>query len=138
MILVAYILTRHTICCFKHRILTRTDTTADYLPAIAADLRKLREDLRLSGEDSLNWRDFIALMMDKQLVMKEDNLRMVFEHFKKSGTNHIVLSDIVDLVGVSEKQAVEIMKAVDANCDDGIDFIEFRRMMKDENMQVLD
>ncbi|KAL3812130.1 hypothetical protein ACHAXA_009389 [Cyclostephanos tholiformis] len=113
-------------------------TTADYLPAIAADLRKLREDLRLSGEDSLNWRDFIALMMDKQLVMKEDNLRMVFEHFKKSGTNHIVLSDIVDLVGVSEKQAVEIMKAVDANCDDGIDFIEFRRMMKDENMQVLD
>jgi calcium-dependent protein kinase len=98
----------------------------------------LREGLCLSGEDSLNWRDFIALMMDKQLVMKEDNLRMVFEHFKKSGTNHIVVSDIIELVGVSEKQAVEIMRSVDGNCDDRIDFVEFRRMMEDENMQILD
>lgn len=112
--------------------------TADFLPAVASDLRKLREGLCLSGEDSLNWRDFIALMMDKQLVMKEDNLRMVFEHFKKSGTNHIVVSDIIELVGVSEKQAKEIMRSVDGNCDDRIDFSEFRTMMEDENVEMLD
>lgn len=93
-------------------------------------------ELSLSGEDSLNWRDFIALMMDKQLVMKEDNLRMVFEHFKKSDQNYIVISDIVDVVGVSEKQAMDIMKLVDGNSDGRIDFNEFRRMMEDENFHL--
>ena len=86
----------------------------------------------------MNWRDFIALMMDKQLVMKEDNLRMVFDHFKKSDPNYIVVSDIVDLVGVSERQAKEIMMVVDKNSDGRIDFAEFRKMMEDESLQFFD
>jgi len=109
---------------------------AHFSPEVTQNLQKLRVELSLSGEDSLNWRDFIALMMDKQLVMKEDNLRMVFEHFKKSDPNHIVVSDIVDVVGVSEKQAMDIMKLVDGNSDGRIDFNEFRRMMEDENLHV--
>lgn len=77
-------------------------------------------------------------MMDKQLVMKEDNLRMVFDHFKKSDPNCIVVSDIVDLVGVSERQAKEIMMVVDKNSDGRIDFAEFRKMMEDESLQFFD
>lgn len=103
---------------------------AHFLPHITSDLRNLREELSLSGEDSLNWRDFIALTMDKNLVMKEDNLRMVFQHFKKSDPDYIVISDIVDLVGGSEKQAMDIMKLVDDNSDGRIDFNEFRKMME--------
>jgi len=109
---------------------------AHFAPNVAYELRQLREELALSGEDSLNWRDFIALMMDKSLVMKEDNLRMVFEHFKKSDPDHIVVSDIVDLVGGSEKHAMEIMKMVDNNSDGRIDFNEFRKMMEDENFHL--
>jgi len=112
------------------------NNSAHFLPSITSDLRNLREDLSLSGEDSLNWRDFIALMMDKQQVINEDNLRMVFEHFKGSDPNHIVVSDIVDLVGGSEKQAMEIMKLVDKNSDGRIDFNEFRKMMEDENFHL--
>jgi len=102
---------------------------------ITSDLQKLREELSVSQEDSLNWRDFIALMMDKNLVMKEDNLRMVFDHFKSSDQDHITTSDIVDVVGVSEKQARDIMKLVDENSDGRIDFSEFRQMMADENLR---
>ncbi len=109
---------------------------AHFLPDVTSNLWNLRVELSLSGEDTLNWRDFIALMMDKQLVMKEDNLRMVFEHFKKSDPDHIVVSDIVDVVGVSEKQAMDIMKMVDGNSDGRIDFNEFRRMMEDENFHL--
>lgn len=97
-------------------------------------MQKLREDLSVSQEDSLNWRDFIALMMDKNLVMKEDNLRMVFDHFKRIDQDYITISDIVDVVGVSEKQAMDIMKLVDENSDGRIDFSEFRQMMADENI----
>jgi calcium-dependent protein kinase len=123
---------------FSTLLHTNNTQTADFLPGIAEDLRKLQEGLCLSGEDSLNWRDFIALMMDKQLVMKEDNLRMVFDHFKKSDPNCIVVSDIVDLVGVSERQAKEIMMVVDKNSDGRIDFAEFRKMMEDESLQFFD
>ena len=83
-------------CSWYYFICWLTDTpclqtnSAHFLPNVTAELRTLRNDLSLSGEDSLNWRDFIALMMDKQLVMKEDNLRMVFEHFKKSDPHYIV------------------------------------------------
>ena len=73
-------------------------------------------------------------MMDKNLVMKEGNLRMVFEHFKSSDRNHIVMSDIVNLVGGSKKQAMDIMKLVDDNSDGRIDFNEFRKMMEEENL----
>jgi len=107
---------------------------AHFSPTITSDLQKLREDLNISGEDSLIWRDFTALMMDTNLVMKEDNLRMVFEHFKSSDRDHIVISDIVELVGVSEDQAMDIMKLVDDNSDGRIDFNEFRKMMEAENV----
>jgi calcium-dependent protein kinase len=73
-------------------------------------------------------------MMDKQRIMNEDNLRMVFEHFKKSDPNYIVLSDIVDLVGGSEKTAKEIMNLVDDSGDGKIDFKEFTKMMEQDAM----
>jgi len=107
---------------------------AHFSPRVTSDLRTLREELSVSNEDSLNWRDFIALMMDKNLVMKEDNLRMVFDHFKSSDQDHITISDIVELVGGSEEQAMDIMKMVDENSDGRIDFNEFRQMMADESL----
>ena len=88
--------------------------------------------MSLSGEDSLKWRDFIASMIDQSQVMKEDNIRMVFEHFKKDGRDYLLLSDIADLVG-GEKQAKDIMRTVDGNNDGKIDFNEFRRMMEEDD-----
>lgn len=108
---------------------------ATFLPNITVDLQNLRADLCLSGDDSVQWRDFIALMMDRNLVMKEDNLRMVFEHFKGSEPDHIVISDIINLVGGSQESAREIMKMVDQDSDGRIDFNEFRKMMEDERFQ---
>ena len=75
-------------------------------------------------------------MMDKNLVMREDNLRMVFEHFKNSNNEYITCSDIVNLIGGTEEKAMEIMKIVDENSDGRIDFNEFRKMMEDENFHL--
>ncbi|KAL3782935.1 hypothetical protein ACHAWO_011384 [Cyclotella atomus] len=105
---------------------------AHFLPGLTSDLTELRQDLSLSGEDSLKWREFIASMIDTSQIMKEDNIRMVFEHFKKDDRDYLLLSDIADLVG-GEKHAKEILKAVDNNNDGKIDFNEFRRMMEEED-----
>lgn len=104
-------------------------TAAHFLPNVTSDLRNLRGELALSGEDSIKYRDFIAMMMDEKKVVKEDNLRMVFEHFKGSDKDCILASDVAALVG-GEKHALEIMKMVDANSDGRIDFKEFKAMME--------
>ena len=106
-------------------------SAANFDPTVTADLKNLREELSLSGTDSINWREFIASMIDKTTIVTEDNLRMVFAHFKKSDPNYLTVSDISELVG-GEKHAVEIMKVVDDNSDGRIDFNEFKKMMEDE------
>jgi calcium-dependent protein kinase len=108
---------------------------AHFHPTITADLKKLREELSLSGEDSINWREFIASMIDKNSIVTEDNLRMVFAHFKKSDPDYLLVSDIAELVG-GEKHALEIMKKVDANNDGRIDFAEFKKMMETEDADL--
>jgi len=75
-------------------------------------------------------------MIDKNTIVTEDNLRMEVAHFKKSDPDYLLVSDISDLVG-GEKHALEIMKKVDANSDGRIDFIEFKKMMKDEDFDDL-
>lgn len=42
------------------------------------------------------------------------------------------MSDVVNILGVSEKQAMEIMSSASSNgnCDGKINFADFRRMME--------
>lgn len=95
---------------------------------VNGELKKLREDLSLSGEDKVNWRDFLAAMMDKSVVMQEDKIRMAFDHFNKSEGNYLLISDLVELFG-GEAQAREIMGDVDADGDGRISYEDFRQMM---------
>lgn len=91
-------------------------------------LRQLRADLSLSGEDTLNWRDFMTAMMDRSLALREDKIRMAFEHFKKSDANCLLTQDLIEMFG-GESQAREIMGIVDTDGDGRISYKEFRDMM---------
>ena len=92
------------------------------------ELRQLRNDLSLSGEDTLNWKDFLSAMMDKSLLMREDKIRMAFEHLKKSESQCLLISDLVDFFG-GESQAKDIMGQIDSDGDGQISFEEFKNMM---------
>jgi len=92
------------------------------------NLKQLRKDLNVSGEATLNWKDFLAAMMDKTLMMREDKIRMAFDHFKKSDASDLLISDLVDLFG-GEAHAREIMRDVDTDGDGRISYEEFRVMM---------
>jgi len=92
-------------------------------------LSSLREELSLSGNMSIKWKDFIAAMADKTLLIKEEKIRMAFDHFRKN-ENCVRISDLVDLVG-GEDGINEIidMEQLDGKLE--ITYEEFRSMMTD-------
>ena len=73
-------------------------------------------------------KDFLAVMTDKSLLIREDKIRMAFEHFKKATNNALLVTDLVDILG-GEDQARDIMGAVDTDGDGCISYEEFRQMM---------
>lgn len=90
----------------------------------------LREDLSLTGTESIVWKDFLAAMADKSLLIKEEKIRMAFDHFRQSGGKGVKVSDLVDLIGGKEG-AKEILP-LDQLCNKmEITYDEFRTMMTD-------
>jgi len=71
----------------------------------------------------------LAGTMDKHLAMREDKIRMTFDHFKKSNDNCLLVSDLVDIFG--EVPAREIMSFVDTDGDGRISFEEFRAAIEE-------
>jgi calcium-dependent protein kinase len=89
----------------------------------------LREELKLSGEDTVNWKDFLSATMDKNLAMREDKIRIAFEHFKHTDENYILMADLVEIFG-GEAQAREIMGFMDSDGDDRVTFEDFRKAVE--------
>ena len=92
------------------------------------DVRELRQNLALSDEDRLNWKDFVAATMDQSVAMREDNMKMAFEHFKHTDADYLTLSDLADIFE-GETQAKEIMVLLDSDGDGKVSFEDFRHAM---------
>lgn len=90
----------------------------DFSVELQERLRDFSNDFFISGEERLNLKDFLAGMIDKSVLVQEDRVRMVFEHFKKSDDNHLQISDLR-----------EIMGDLDTSGDNQISYEEFSRMM---------
>jgi len=90
----------------------------------------LRQDLSLTGTESIVWKDFLAAMADKSLLIKEEKIRMAFDHFRQSGGKGVRVSDLVDLIGGKEG-AKEILDLDQLDNKMEITYEEFRTMMTD-------
>lgn len=87
-------------------------TAENFSPDLLQRLRNLREDLSLTGDERLNWKDFLAAMMDKSLLMKEDKIRMAFDHFRKAPDNTIDKRELISVLGgeVATKEIIDLEK----------------------------
>jgi calcium-dependent protein kinase len=95
---------------------------------IRDDLREMRHELTLSDEETIDYRDFLAATMDRSLAMREENMKMAFEHFKRSDADYLTLEDFADFFG-GEAHAKEILSLLDANGDGKVSFDDFRRVI---------
>lgn len=116
-----------------------SSSPGNFSPALKEALIDLREELKLSGEETMDWKDFLTGTMDKNLALREDKIRQAFDHFKSAGDdNCLVLSDLVEIFG-GEAQAKEIMGVIDTDEDGQISYEEFkaaiaRSMDEDDDM----
>ena len=110
----------------------------NFPPQLQDDLRALRNKLSLSEDATLNWKDFLAGTIDKTLAMREDNIRMVFDHFKHGvDADHLKYEDVLDLFG-GESQAQEIMQFLDSDGDGVISFEDFRKAVEESMADDVD
>ncbi len=71
-------------------------------------LRNLREDLSLTGDERVNWKDFLDAMMDKSLLLKEDKIRLAFDLFRKRENHSLRLDELYSVLG-GEKATRDII-----------------------------
>jgi len=83
-------------------------TTRQFSPDLLERLRNLRDDLSLSGDERLNWKEFLAAMMDEGLLVREDKIRMAFDHFRNSQDNCLDVNELISVLG-GENATKEIM-----------------------------
>jgi calcium-dependent protein kinase len=97
---------------------------------IQVELSAMKEELALSDSDTLNWKAFLAAAMDKNLVLREDKIKLAFDHFKHSDTDYLTLDDFKPIFE-SEGQALEVFNYLDTDQDGKVSFEDFRCAMEE-------
>lgn len=101
----------------------------DFPEDIRAELRErlehLCEDLSLSGNETLNWKEFRAAMLDKQLLIREEKIRLAFNLFRKREGKYVNVSEVMELFG-GESEAGEILNMDQISSKPAITCDEFR------------
>lgn len=95
---------------------------------ILQDLQELRSDLAISGDQQIDWRDFVASTMDRSVALREDNMRMAFEHFRHSHAEYLTIDDLADIFG-GKAHAQEVMDILDTDMDGKVSFDDFRHAL---------
>jgi calcium-dependent protein kinase len=112
--------------------LVASPSRAGQFPAeIQQNINSMKAELSLTGNDTLNWKAFLTATMDKNLVMREDKIRLAFDHFKHSDGDCLTLEDFIPIFPEGEAQAKEIFNYLDNNGDGKVSFDDFRNAMEE-------
>jgi Ca2+-binding EF-hand superfamily protein len=66
-------------------------------------------------------------MMDEKLLMKEDKIRMAFDHFRNAEDNSLHMDELIDVLG--GKNATKDIMDLDNAPEERITYEEFKTML---------
>ena len=90
--------------------------------------QSLMEAADVSGDQQIDYREFIAATMQRQLYLREENVRKVFEHLDVDDSGDISVENLVALTG-SKKKAEELIGEGDLDHSKTISYEEFKKLM---------
>lgn len=108
--------------------LDKAITQGNFSENVLEDLRELRSDLALSGDQELNYRDFVASTMDRSVALRDDNVKRAFQHFGHTGAEYLTVDDLSDIFG-GNAQALEVMTVLDTDRDGKVFFEDFKHAL---------
>jgi calcium-dependent protein kinase len=79
----------------------------------------------MNKDQKIDWRDFVASTIDRSVVLREDNMRRAFEHFRHSHAEYITIDDLADIFG-SKVHAHEVMDMLDIEHEGKVSYENFR------------
>lgn len=94
------------------------------------DVVRLLQGIDIDGSNTLNYREFLAATMERNIFIREENIRCAFDYFDLDGNSEITLLNLVKIFG-AEEHAREIMGDVNLSGEGVINYDEFKSMMMD-------
>ena len=82
----------------------------------------------VSGDDEIDYNEFLAATMQRNLYQRDDNVKKVFAQLDLDGTGEITVKNLVEITG-SKKHALELLNEADVDHDHKISYSEFKALM---------
>lgn len=93
-----------------------------------ANIPELLDAIDVSGDQEIDYHEFLAATMQRNTYLKEDNIRRAFELLDVDSSGHITFQNLIDITG-SKKHAQELLNEADVDKDRCISYEEFKSIM---------
>jgi calcium-dependent protein kinase len=100
-----------------------------------SEVKELMDALDTNQSGFIDYTEFLAGCMRSKIYMKEDILRTAFEFFDVDKSGFITIDELRQVLGSDEMKLPEneieiLIKEVDINNDNQVDYKEFFEMMR--------
>ncbi len=93
------------------------------------NFEELFKSIDTDGSGVINYTEFIAASIDRNIYLKEEKLYEAFKMFNNDGSGKISVEELKNIMKDDENKIQELIKANDLNNYGEIDYSEFIDMM---------
>ena len=119
----------------KNELFLGLSSIIDNDDELKKDIDEIFLNLDMDNNNYISYEEFIKAAVDKKVFLKEEILKFAFQYFDKDNSGDITIDELEAVFKNSikskdcKKELDNILKEVDCNNDNVIDFEEFKKLM---------